>query len=443
MSLKKIRDIFRKPVLVILLVIFLCTAPITVKRADAWCCPGTCCTCLTDTLLPDDIIQWVQNWININIHIFIELTLHRIFFFDWEFWQQHLLPAMMAMAEQLGAVGMQQVQIIGTFLDAQEQLETQRLFQQLMARAHKDYHPSIGMCEFGTRIKSLAASERKGEIASLVVSKRSLGRELGNANVAANAGAGSDLSNRIAQFVSTFCDKRDNNDTLDMVCTTGAGAAQRERYNKDIDYPRTLAQPWTVNADLTNSGPASPQEEEILALSNNLYGFDVYSRPTAESLRNEPNRKVNSMQESYMEMRSRVAQLSVAESSFNALVGMKAEGSGGSKAFLEAFLQQLGVPAADATELLGNNPSYNAQMEILTKKVYQDPKFYTNLYDKPANVNRKGAAIQAVGLIQKFDMWKSYLRTEASLSILLELAVEDLQNEIQDAIDELDITTEQ
>ena len=77
-------------------------------------------------------------------------------------------------------------------------------------------------------------------------------------------------------------------------------------------------------------------------------------------------------------------------------------------------------------------------MEILTKKAYQDPRFYTNLYDKPANVERKGAAIQAIGLIQKFDMLKSYLRTEASLSILLELAVEELQDEIEDAIDSVD-----
>jgi len=69
-------------------------------------------------------------------------------------------------------------------------------------------------------------------------------------------------------------------------------------------------------------------------------------------------------------------------------------------------------------------------MELLTKKIYQNPDFYTNLYDKPANVSRKGVAMQAIGLMQKFDMLKSTLRKEASLSVLLELAVTDEQNDI-------------
>ena len=435
MFLAKINRSLKKPTLVILFTIFLITAPFTVKRAEAAICCVACCSCLTDVLLPDDITMWIENWININLHIFIELFFHHIFFMDWEFWQQNLLPAMMAMAEQLSAVAMQQMTILGMFLDAQEQLETQRLFQQLMARAHKDYHPSIEMCEFGTRIKSLAASERRGELAMLVLSQRSQDRQLGNANVAAFGGDRSDLVNRIDQFRGNFCDRRDNNDSLDLLCTTPTTAAGRERYNKDIDFPRTVMHPYTLTVNLTNAGAATPQEEEIFAMASNLYGFDTYHRPDPFSLRNNPARQVTGAQQAYIDMRSRVAQQSVAENSFNAIVGMKVEGTAGSRAFMEAFLQQLGLPAADATALLGNNPSYEAQMEILTKKAYQDPRFYTNLYDKPANVERKGAAIQAIGLIQKFDMLKSYLRTEASLSILLELAVEELQDEIEDAID--------
>jgi hypothetical protein len=77
-------------------------------------------------------------------------------------------------------------------------------------------------------------------------------------------------------------------------------------------------------------------------------------------------------------------------------------------------------------------PSYYAQMEVLTKKIYQNPDFYTNLYDKPANVERKEVAMQAIGLMQKFDLFKSYLRTEASLSVLLETSIQDLQDKVQD-----------
>ena len=76
-------------------------------------------------------------------------------------------------------------------------------------------------------------------------------------------------------------------------------------------------------------------------------------------------------------------------------------------------------------------------MEVLTKKVYQKPDFYTNLYDTPANVDRKEVAMQAIGLMQKFDIFKSYLRNEASLSVLLEMEVVTLQNEVENEINQM------
>ena len=111
---------------------------------------------------------------------------------------------------------------------------------------------------------------------------------------------------------------------------------------------------------------------------------------------------------------------------------MKTEGTVGSKEFIVSYLEELGMPPGDINAFVGENPSYHAQMEILTKKAYQSPLFYTNLYDKPTNVERKGVAMQAIGLMQKFDLFKSNLRTEASLSVLLELSVEQLQRKVED-----------
>jgi hypothetical protein len=64
---------------------------------------------------------------------------------------------------------------------------------------------------------------------------------------------------------------------------------------------------------------------------------------------------------------------------------------------------------------------------MLTKKVYQQPEFYTNLYDAPANVERKSAAIHAIKLIQDMDKFNSVLRSEQNLSVLLELYLEEMQ----------------
>jgi hypothetical protein len=76
-------------------------------------------------------------------------------------------------------------------------------------------------------------------------------------------------------------------------------------------------------------------------------------------------------------------------------------------------------------------------MEILTKRIEQDPNFYTNLYDTPANLARKGAALRAIGLMQHMDMFKSRLRNEGILAEIVELAVDREQREVQDNMDRM------
>ena len=82
------------------------------------------------------------------------------------------------MVSQFTAGAMQQVLMIGQYFDAKHQLETQRLFQEMMADAHQDYMPSEGVCEIGTGTKSLAASERKTTLAHAAFTQRLLNRQL-------------------------------------------------------------------------------------------------------------------------------------------------------------------------------------------------------------------------------------------------------------------------
>lgn len=359
-----------------------------------------------------------------------ELAAQRSFMVSVWF-EDNILPAMMLMAEQLSAVAMQQAMIFGTFLDAKHQMETQRTFQNIQAQAHKDYHPSDGMCEFGSGVKSLAASERKAETNLLALSQISLDRHLGNVNSASAAGPAADRKSRLQQFKVDYCDIRDNNNGLKVLC--GSSAGNKERRNKDIDFARTLASATQSELDFSDD-TLNEDEEDIIALGQNLYGHKVFTRPPPASLKPILDLPVTSMQVNYLDMRAIIAKRSVAENSFNAIMGMKAAGTSGSKEFLKTLLVDLGIPDTDAEKILGDNPSYDTQMEILTKRIYQNPNFYTNLYDKPANVARKAVAMQAIGLMQKFDTFKSHLRSEASLSVLLELAVMELQREVEGQI---------
>ena len=81
-----------------------------------------------------------------------------------------------------------------------------------------------------------------------------------------------------------------------------------------------------------------------MALAANLYGPDVFLRiDEIKELQNHPDIDIKKMQQTYMNMRSIVAKRGVAENSFHALVGMKSAGTAGSRDFLEAILEELGI----------------------------------------------------------------------------------------------------
>ena len=370
------------------------------------------------------------------------------------FWEDFVQPAMQVMADHLTAVAMQQTLMIGTLFDAKHQMESQRIIQTISARAHKDYHTSAGMCQFGTSVRSLASSERKGELNAHIMSQRSIDRQLGNANTSAAFGRDADFENRYNQFARTFCDPSDNNSALRALCEYdgGVGAQDNERKNKDIDFSRTVDFPWTLDVDFSDE-EITDDEEEVLALGNNLYSEIVFKRITdARRFNSEYEATAGTsdffgLRASYLDARALVAKRSVAENSYNSITAMKSAGTAGSREFLENILLELGV--SDGTDggqnellqLLGMDdddqeigPSYHAQMEVLTKKIYQNPDFYTNLYDKPVNIDRKKVAMQAIGLMQKFDLFKSHLRHEANISVLLELAINDLQDKTEEEL---------
>ncbi len=339
-----------------------------------------------------------------------------------EFFTKHVAPALMLMAEQLTAAGMQQVQIIGSFFDAKHQLETQRLMQQMTAQAHKDYQPSEGLCTFGTSVRSLAGSDRAADLAQVAIAARGMQRQLLNGeNLSAkNPLQGTDRASRMKTFIDKFCEKKDNNETLDELCEGSSATAEQK--NKDIDYTRAIENKLTLDMDFHTSGHKNPSDDEIsvFALGANLYAHDVFPYVDKNNLGPRGQDKRFDSEQYIMDLRALAAKRSVAQNSFAAITAMRAAGTPEAQPYLYKMVEELGVPEDDLEKLLGKNPSYFAQMEILTKKALQNPVFYTELYDKPVNVDRKAATLQAVGLMQDRDIYKSLIRSEAILSVLLD-----------------------
>lgn len=401
----------------------------------------------------DDDLDAFQNWL-------IDIFLGR-----------EVGPATGQMLTQMAASAMQYTQIIGEFLDAQIQMDTQRVMRKLLFDAHKDYVPSQTFCHFGTNVRSLAATESRGRFNALTLSKMSLDRQMGISNMAGSNIKGDDYKARWNQFIKVHCDPRDNNfqlggqNGLILACGSG-GADNNNRINRDINYTRLIDKPRTLNVDFNNTTlnvqvePFASKitgaihqpgdEEDVIALSKNLYGNKVLSRGLSrKKLKKETAKKL------YIALRSVAAKRNVAQASYNAIVALKSSGTTHeheedvsrptmtgpvtvdletkqTRRFMAAIIREL-VPASsegvypvdpndewgDIFDLIGYSPSYYSQLEILAKRIYQNPNFYVNLYETPANIARKKVAMKAIELMVDRAIYESQIRREMSISVLL------------------------
>jgi hypothetical protein len=344
---------------------------------------------------------------------YMQLWITNDFFLNW------VLPAWMMLTEQLSAVGMQQMQILGSFLDAQQQLA------------------AVDLCYIGTTARSLSASERLGELNSVIMTQRSQDRQFGNYDSAAATGRREDREGRLEQYIRNYCDIDDNRGMLAALCLNGG--APPAQVNKDVNYTRFIDQARTLNVNFTDN-VLTMDEQTVLAMQSYLFGHDVFNRPAYAEFTTKDG--TNDL----MDMRAVVAKRSVAENSFGAIIGLKSRGGPNSATtFLPALLVDMGVPPAEASYIVGldaaNNPippSYFAQLEWMARKIYEREEFFTSLYDKPANVKRKNVAMQAVDLMIDRDSYRSDIRSEALLSVLLEMELMKLQEDVQNRINLLD-----
>lgn len=343
---------------------------------------------------------------------------------DNQWWSQNVEPALKSSADENRNVTLFETVIYGVFLDVQNLISAQRAMQELSSDSLKNYTVSDTICKFGTLSRSLALSESKAKANQLVMSKRSLNRQLGQAKTSSAEGEAADRAARLKQFQANYCDPQDFGTGMKIMCV---GTSSDARQNIDINYTRAVDTKNSLDVDFTDATPTN-DEKDIVALANNLYAHKVFSRIDTGAL--DKSGSVD-MQSTYLDQRAVVAKRGVAENSFNQIVGQKSAGSTGSKTYMLEVLKALGLDNTNAEKYLGTAPSYDAQMEVLTKKLYQDPAFYASLMDSPANVNRQYAALQSFGLMQKRDIFETVSRSEILMSLLLEMEIAKYQDNIQ------------
>ncbi len=382
---------------------------------------GGCCDCQT-----------------IRGYIKSEIDLHEKWLVD-TFWKKKLEPALVSMSNDINKGLVNQATQLGSFVNAQGSIEKQRMLQELTAETASNFAPSEQLCRYGSLGLSLAATEEKARADRLFLMDRSLARQLGQTNSVAAGGSQADIRARTKNVLARYCNKADNGGENTKLCQTNG----EDRFlNADINYAKTFDSKPTLDIDYGSTGAVTTDDEkDILALADNIFASDLFPRPKAGDL--EGDGALNDARLAVMDMRALIAKRSVAENSFNTLVSMKARGSGadssgnplGSTKYAQNVMKELGIKDADIEAYLGKAPSYDAQMEVLTKKLYQSPSFYVNLMENPTNVDRQFAAMQSFGLMQQRDIFDSIIRSEMLLSLIVELEVAKYQDDAQALMD--------
>jgi|GEM_PF-1315428 len=305
---------------------------------------------------------------------------------------------------------------IGAMLDARNLLDSLRSIQVSTVQTLKDYTTSDAVCRFGTLSRSVATADAVALKNQNAFSKILMDRDTQKKNsLYSDAGVG--IYSMVNNFRDKYCEISDNNGSLEGYCKA-ATATSDLFFNRDVDFTRVFDIPLTFDADFTDSTPItptnlSPDKQALIALFSNLSMVDPlmssngsYFDPRNNSLTTQDARSINAIR-------------TVTANSFAALVGEKTKVTSASANYMRDMIVKLGLPAAEATKLIGANPSYFAQMEVLTKKIFQDPAFYANLYDSEANVDRQRVAMKAIELQQDRDFLESLRRREMALSVLL------------------------
>ena len=364
-------------------------------------------------------------------------------------WELMVLPQLQAFTKQATILMINYPTAIGAFFDAQSQQNAMTRIQVLSAKTARDQMPAVSMCEFATLSKSLAATKVAKDDMVRAMSLQNLKRVSLDKGLAGSKNVNEDALSRFDQFKAKYCfstgQASDHAGLLEGICTA---TALTRKSNRDINFTQLLGVPKTLSATFYPTTPniyganeSVSQFEDIIALSRNLYG-DVPTEAIAEGALKKTTEGLTRLE--LIKKRALQAKRNVAQHSFANYVGLKAptdkndDSNLAVRPHMQSLLAALGVDgsanneisdyfaqAGGASALSNTSPSYWAQMEVLTKTLYQNPSFFINLYDNPANVKRQQAAMKAIDLMQERDIHETALRSETLLSLWLDSALED------------------
>ena len=360
-------------------------------------CVGRCCNCNSVRNAIIDEVKKHQDWL------------------VSDFWGKNVEPAIIKATGDIESFVLGNAALDGNVIEAQSNIDGIRNFQEQAADSLVSSGTSEAICRFGSLSKSLAASDTKVQAKVLQLSQASLDRELLKKGQKSADGTTQDLVSRYETFKKKFCDVKSYGETFSF-----CSKADDYLTNLDIDYTRLVDTQATIS---------DAEDVGVIPLMNNLFSPETFDVVAPDLLK--PDSTSANARDLYMDQRALIAKRSVAQNTFQNIVARRSQGTGGSMENMKALLKNMGIAEdSEVVRYLTDKPSYHSQMDVLTKRIYQDADFFKNLMDNPTNLARQYAAMQSFGLMQQRDIYDSAQRAEVLLSLIVELELEDYQAKV-------------
>jgi hypothetical protein len=353
-------------------------------------CKGRCCNCNSVRNAIMDEVKKHQSWLETN------------------FWKQNVEPELKKAQATISAHLLASNALQGNLLDTQTKLGTMLTRQTEEADIALNSIPSNALCRFGTLSQDMVKRDEATSAKQRALVKASLDRQLYQPKQDQSLmSVTGDLTARYNKFRTDFCDTKSYAEGFKEICSP----AKDTSVNLDIDYTRLI--------DTNSTIQAGDAEQAVIPMMHNLFANRIASESLLKALQNNDTKNAP---DSILDLRALIAKRSVAENSFQAIVARRSEGTEKAAEHMKALLKAMGISEdSEVVKYIGAKPSYHAQMELLTKRLYQDDDFYKNLMDNPSNVSRQYAAMQSFGLMQQRDIYDSIQRAELILSLIVEM----------------------
>ena len=354
-----------------------------------------------------------------------QMQTHRTGYILGTYWTETIEPGLRSLLAKISVNMQQQSASRGGFADATGNVNAMTALQKGQAESARNYLPSEQLCRFASLSEGLGYNDVKRSTNQIQMATLGLKRNLGSEGSAAEDGSASDNRTRREVFIKEYCIP--NQGMTEMCGTTPKrifGSVPRDqRYTRDVSFTRVVENADTIDIDPVADTSPTAANQDITTLAANLYGArQIANRLTRSQMADPQNHTA------FLATRSVAASRSVAENTFTTISAMKAKGTAQPQPFMKALLTELGVDADAAGGKLGARPSYYAQMDFLTKKIYQDPVFYINLMEGKTNVARQSAAMEGIEIMQDRDLYQSMRRSEMLMALLVELQSRDMVN---------------